>query len=164
MCRRRFGRRTRVAGLPPRRQGFPRIPAPGNQRGIRAGAHRAQDGPRLSRLRVRLFARRHDRAGPRTARPDDQCARPGRERHAHRSMGRPRRPREPGSAARLGRVCRGPRAYPARRALRRAIPSPRLRGCRRDDAPHAAHGRGRRSRRPGSGPCLERDRARARRP
>ena len=35
------------------RQGFPGVPASANPRGIRAGAHRTQDRPRLSRFRLR---------------------------------------------------------------------------------------------------------------
>ena len=74
----RLGRRRRDArdaagvGLPAGRPRLPGVPAPGDARGVRARAHRAQARPRLPRLRVLRLARRHARGRPRAARPHDQ--------------------------------------------------------------------------------------------
>ena len=58
------------------RQGFSRVPASGDARGVCAGAHRAQDGARLPWLRLPRRARRHARRRPGAARFDHQrdCA------------------------------------------------------------------------------------------
>jgi tRNA nucleotidyltransferase (CCA-adding enzyme) len=61
-----------AAGFRPVGRDFPGLPAPADARGIRAGAHRAQDRTRLPRLRLPRRARRHARAGSGAARPDDQ--------------------------------------------------------------------------------------------
>jgi tRNA nucleotidyltransferase (CCA-adding enzyme) len=76
-------------GFRPVGKDFPVFLHPETQRGIRAGAHRAQDRARLPRLRVPRLARRHAGARPGAARPDHQRDGARRRRHAGRSVRRP---------------------------------------------------------------------------
>jgi tRNA nucleotidyltransferase/poly(A) polymerase len=59
-------------GYKPVGKGFPGFPAPGNSRGIRARANRAQNRPRLSRVSIPRGARRDARGRPAAPRSHDQ--------------------------------------------------------------------------------------------
>ena len=151
------------ARLPPGRPRFPGVPAPGDRRGVRARAHRAQDRARLSRLRAAFLARRHARGRPDAPRPHDQRdgARRRRRRWSIPHGGRAR-PRGAQAPARVRRLQRGSGADPARRALPRALRAARLHDRAGDAGAHARDGRRRRGGRARAGTHLAGNRARAR--
>ena len=103
---------------------FPVFLHPHTQRGIRAGAHRAQDRARLPRLRRPCRPVGHAGAGPVAPRPDDQ-----RDGHARRRRAdRPLRRRSATCATACCAMCRRPSpktrcASCAWRASRRASPT-----------------------------------------
>ena len=107
--------------LPPGRARLPGLPAPADERGIRAGAHRAQVGAGLPRLHGACRPVGDAGAGPVAPRPDDQRHGAARRRHADRPLWRRARPAAARAAPCLRGLCRRPGAHPARGALRRAL-------------------------------------------
>ena len=100
---------------------FPVFLHPQTGEEVRAGAHRAQDGAGLPRLRLPRRARGHAGRRPGAARPDHQRHRAGRGRHADRPLRRPARPRGARAAPCVRRLRRRPGAHPAAGALRGAL-------------------------------------------
>src|SRR5690606_14246696 len=107
---------------------FPRVPAPGDERGVRAGPHRAQVRPRAPRLRGRQRSVGDAGGGPGPARLHRQRDRPRCRRQPRRSLRRRARRPGAGAAPRRPGLRRGSAAGAARGPLHGALRRAGLRG------------------------------------